>query len=391
MNRKYNVLILFLVVIMLCIVGCQSVGTEETAQEISDEEWMFEELKKVVELYRGIYEQAIIDENTSTLRLKREIIDCLGEKGYSVVDNENLIDMKNSETVEKFVEKLQREEDAEVTFYQVMENGGLVRYDLSSIEGKFNAVRSSLVWRDAEMSLGVYEAFEVKRWHYTKKGYLFLEQYFPEGYDGSPGQIGIRVKPLDENLRELNQNYVIPIGYGCNNFLITDWDETDCGALDFYDLFDIMYRMKYGGPYSDNGGVEAVEYWIPAGEFEAVIQTYMDVAVEVIREKTFFDEDKMSYRYRPRTMDDMEMPYGPEPEVVACEEQENGTLKLVVEAVWIREFSDCVVTSELTVRPMSDGSFRYVSNKVVSMDAKLGCTWRKERLTNEEWETINRN
>ena len=42
----------------------------------------------------------------------------------------------------------------------------------------------------------------------------------------------------------------------------------------------------------------------------------------------------------------------------------------------------------LVIRPMEDGTFRYVSNQVNSIDDNLGVSWRKERLTDEEWELL---
>lgn len=388
MNRNYKVIIALILLCMVSVAGCKSDEKTMTSQTLTKEEQMFEELKPVAESYQEIYKQAFSEEKTKTLELKQDIVNCLGSEGYIAGDNDNLVNMQNAERLEEFIRTATDKGKDNVTLYLVMENGGLVRYDLNSEEGQILVTRSSLLWNDGNMRQGVYEEFEAERWEYTEKGWLFLEQELPEGYDGPPGQIGIRVKSLDEELRELNQKYVLPMGYGCNNLLITDWDEKDYSALDFYDLFEIMYRMKYGTPYADNGGVEAVEYWVPAEEFEDVLQTYMNISADELRKWTVFDGEKMAYRYRPRTMDDMEMPYGPEPEVVACEEREDGTLKLTVEAVWIREFTDCVVSSELIVRPQQDGTFRYVSNQVIDVDEGLGFSWRKERLTDEAWEAL---
>ena len=68
------------------------------------------------------------------------------------------------------------------------------------------------------------------------------------------------------------------------------------------------------------------------------------------------------------------------------EEQEDGTLKLYVEAVWERRMNDRVVSSELVVRLLADGSFQYVSNHVTSFDEALAFSWYEPRLTEEEWQ-----
>ena len=44
-----------------------------------------------------------------------------------------------------------------------------------------------------------------------------------------------------------------------------------------------------------------------------------------------------------------------QPEVTAYEELGDGTIRLSVEAVWIREMEDCVLPVSLTVRPLEDG------------------------------------
>ena len=91
-----------------------------------------------------------------------------------------------------------------------------------------------------------YDEYEAYEWKYTEKGYLFLEEYHPPGFDGAPGETGFRVQPLDKTCRELNRKYVMPLGYALNNLLITNWDNQNYTELDFYDLYEKMYYMKYG-------------------------------------------------------------------------------------------------------------------------------------------------
>ena len=222
MNKKSK-LVLFLVLLSgLFVMGCERNGEVESLQSLSKEEQAFEELKLIAEQYRDIYEQALNINETDTVEIKRRIAEHLGEYGYTVTDNENLINMQNPEQLELFVEKAEKSECSEVTFYLLMADGGIVRYELETADGQIRVVRNSLLWNDGVMRPGVYEEFQVQRWDYTEKGWLFLEQHRPEGYDGPPGQMGIRVKELNENLRALNQKYVVPIGYGCNNFLTTN-------------------------------------------------------------------------------------------------------------------------------------------------------------------------
>lgn len=215
---------------------------------------------------------------------------------------------------------------------------------------------------------------------------LFFEQYHMQGYDGPPGETGIRVRPLSEECRELNRKYVLPVGYDRNNILLAEWDGQSWGKLSFYDAYDTMYRMKYGTytPYVYD--YRGVQYEIPAGEFEETVQTYLPVDTGTLRENTEYNKSSGTYHYRPRGLEDAQSPYGPYPEVTACEFREDGTWKLTVEAVWIEEFADSAVTGELVVRPLDGGGFQYISNHITEWKGGLSGEWYTPRLTQEQWD-----
>ena len=107
---------------------------------------------------------------------------------------------------------------------------------------------------------------------------------------------------------------------------------------------------------------------------------------EQIAANTAYEPHERAYRYRPRGFKDAELPFGPYPEVISYEEQEDGTIRLFIEAVWERKMTDHAVTSELVVRPLEDGSFQYVSNQVTGWDNTLEILWYTPRLTDEEWQ-----
>ena len=90
-------------------------------------------------------------------------------------------------------------------------------------------------------------------------------------------------------------------------------------------------------------------------------------------------------RYRPRGLYDCEFPYEPYPEVISYEKLHDGTLKLTIEAVWEIRMLDKAITSELIIKPMKDGSFQYLSNKVIKSDQNANAGWYMPRLTEEEW------
>ncbi len=61
------------------------------------------------------------------------------------------------------------------------------------------------------------------------------------------------------------------------------------------------------------------------------------------------------------------------PEVISYEKLQDGTLKLTIEAVWEIRMLDQAITSELMIKPMEDGSFQYLSNKVIKFRSKCKC------------------
>lgn len=379
-------MLLFLAVMLLC--SACSTGYDEMPDERradGQEDRLAEETERLAEGYQEIYEEAVEEGSEDSLELKQGIVDYLGEAGYAASDRDDQINMANYEQAEAFCEKARRKEAAELTLFSVLDEGRLIRYDMETADGRIHVALRSLQWKEGEPEVYYSHEYEAYTWEYTDKGFLFIEEYQPAGYDGPPGRIGFRIKPLDQRCRELNRKYVLPVGYTRNNLLVTDWDETDYAGLELYDLYEILYRVKYGDyvPYS---AYEGAEYEIPEAEFEEVLQTFFQIDSQTIRAKTVYHPDRRTYRYRPRGLHDAELPYGPYPEVTACEEQADGTICLTVEAVWERKGLDSAVRSELVVRPLENGSFQYVSNAVQSWDEGLEFVWYSPRLTDEEWD-----
>ena len=387
-NRTKSILLLFLSLFWFCS-GCGQVTGTETEKstgitEDTKEQRIAEECETLAEGYRGIYEKAEEQGTLDTLEVRREIIEFIGSSGYAAVDREDQIDMVNYEQAEEFCKSADEGQKDSITIISLIEEGGFIRYDMETEEGEIDVAASTLRWREGKPRISYYNEFTAHTWQYTEKGYFFVEEYHPPGYDGAPGVTAFRVRPLDKACRELNRKYVYPVGYELNNMLITDWSEQDYSELDFYDMYDKLYCIKYGKPVPYEA-YEGAEYEIPEQEFEEVLQSYFRVGREQLAEKTMYDPNSRTYLYRPRGLYELELPYGPYPEVVAYEEQEDGTIRLFIEAVWERKLTDKAGTSELVVRPLDDGGFQYVSNQVTGWDDNLAIPWYKPRLTDEEW------
>lgn len=355
--------------------------TENTAEAA-----LYSSCLEIADLYEDIYSRAFDADSLDSLETMQSIVSRLGEKGYCAADADNQINMTNSEQMESFLSAAGAGEEAKTTVLLVMEGGSIVYYGFQAQDGDISAQRCTLYWESGTPKAGYYEAFTAENWRCTEGSYFFFDQYRMPGYDGPPGEIGIRVRPLDSDCREYNRKYVMPIGYNRNNVLISDWSESDgFGSLNFYDLYDVMYRMKYGTeapyPYAYTGA----EYEIPASEFDSVLQSYLNISTDTIRSRTVYYPESESYQYRPRGLEDAEYPYSPYPEVTACETRADGTLELTVQAVQTTKLTDQAVVSRLVVRPLPDGSFQYVSNHVTGTTEGVSGTWFTPRLTEDEW------
>lgn len=341
-----------------------------------------EDSLELAESYRKLYESMKESETTD---LQKQVIEKIGDQGYPVLDTENQINMVNASKAEKFCESAQQGEKAGTTLFCVTEEGGFVRYDLEAEQGRLDVTVSSLKWESGEPEVSYYHEFEASEWMYTEKGYLFFKEALPAGYDGAPGERAIRIRPLAQECRDAYDRYLLDVGYERNNLFSTDWNETDLGELELYDMYEKLSYIKYGEniPYK---AYEGAEYEIPEKEMEDILQSRLRIDVQTIRGKMVYHPETRTYRYRPRGLYDGAAPYGPYPEVTAVEREGDRTLRLTVEAVWEMEMTDCAMKSELVIRILQDGRFQYVSNEVTFQEEELPYFWYKPRLTEEEWE-----
>lgn len=352
------------------------------------------DVQKIAAIYCDIYKNAI-ETDTPSLETARSIIATLGAHGYVAVDNDNQIDMTRAEQTAAFCKAVDAKENAELAITVVMDSGFKL-FDFKSEEGAVNIVRGYYQYVNGTMQNMDTAAFTADSWQYTEEGYLLFEgNYFSESFyvllmSDESEQAALRVQPLDETCRELNRRYMLPVGYRKNNMFLFDWNETDFGDLKLYDLFDSFYPMAYGQPVpypmDDNLSIGAV-YRIPEELFEQVIQAYVNIdSADIQSRTTYFSEDG-TYEYKPRGFYELESDT-PYPEVVGYRENQDGTIALTVNAVYPNETTAKAFSHEVVVRPLHDGTFRYVSNQMLSPENDYDALWHSERLTADEWEEL---
>ena len=367
------------------------IAVQDQQQNVKDNE------DEIIEICSQLYKKASEENKIADLETVRIIVNQFGENGYPAVDSRNQINMTEPEKVVEFCEKVDAQEEAEITILEVSYLGGFVKYDLHTKDGKVDVVRSYYKYENGDMYREVTGSYQAEYWNYTEDGYLmfsgvwFSEELYVLTLSGAEEHTALRVQPLDETYRELSRKYLLPIGFEQNNMFIVDWSEDDFGDLNFYDMYDLLYQ-KINGTYTpyvadDNLGVGAV-YRIPKDDFESVIMAYFNIDSETLQSKTIYYAEDETYEYKPRGFEEVEHPEYPYSEVVGFTENSDGTLTLTANVVFPYAGDSKVYAHEVVVRPLENGSVQYVSNRIIPSEDNYRETWNTPRLTAEEWEEI---
>ena len=382
-KKLYCMLLLVGVAILLC--SCSNKNAVADAERtvidfsISDENQFIADLD---DIYSSCQDMKCKTEEEK-LNQTRTVIESMGSKGYIAVDVENQINMANAENAEMFLSEVAENRDAGCTILQVMYDKSFVRFDFKSGGNNVMITRRFYVRENNCFVEKNEENYKAYTWKYTD-GYLFFERYRMGGYDGDSAYTALRVEPLDEKLRVLNRKYIKTIGYDSNNLFTTNWDESDMNKINYYDIYEALYKMKYGvsSPYSEEG----VTYMIEGKLYEKVFQEYLPVSTDVLQHVNVYDVSRQMYQYRTRGMFDHSVtPLVPFPEVVDAEHNADGTITLIVNAVSEKDESGRLFTHKVTIKEKENDGFEYVSNDVLTMN-KEGIYWYRDRLSDKEWQ-----
>ena len=69
----------------------------------------------------------------------------------------------------------------------------------------------------------------------------------------------------------------------------------------------------------------------------------------------------------------------------ADEKNPNGTITLIINAVYPNENTSKLYSHKTVIRPLNEECFQYVSNQIISLDDESDIWWHSNRLTEEEW------
>ena len=379
------------------ISGCKGNTEEPVASEsveIVDERKIDDNF---INIPIDIYVEAAKNNELTDMETVCKVIKRFGECGYAAVDCENRVDMTQMQSVMDFCDSVENQKEAEVTIIQVSSLGGFSVYHLQTENGVVHVKRCYYGYKDGIMKSEDEGEYQTDYWRYTDDGYLmfsgtyFSEELYVLTLSAAEEHVAFRILPLDAKCRELNEKYLLPIGYELNNMFLVDWNEDDFGELNFYDMFDLLYPKLHNEkfPYvaDDNLGIGAV-YHIPKTEFENVIMEYFNIDSETLQSKTVYDSEDSTYEYKPRGFEEVEYPEYPYSEVIGYTENSDGTITLTANVVFPYSGNSKVYAHEVVIRPLEDGRVQYVSNRIIPSEDNSEETWHTPRLTAEEWEEL---
>lgn len=305
--------------------------------------------------------------SNETMTQMKEVLKTTGDP---VMTTETYDTMENHMQMEHFLYDAEQGKEGTVVLYEISGDGGLARLKYTYDGENMYQLFIRMVWNDMlEPVITNISYAKIKNWKYTEKGWFGYELYVPEPPEVAEivnGSCLIRVKPFTDEYRELSEKYVLPLGYQGNNILRSNWNTENLQDIDYNGLYEYLYRMKYQHAFDS----EQLQYTngIPAAEFENLIMEYLPVTASQIRQWAVFDEEHQTYvwgklggvDFAPSFLDTAL------PEVIHAEDNTDGTMTLTVDAVCdMLYYDDAVITHELTIRFLEDGSFQYLGNEIL--------------------------
>jgi hypothetical protein len=392
--REIRTARLLLPMILVCYIlaGCNVSGnksgnTSAGADTVTEQDDTVEDISKIEQIFADEY-----NTQNDSFKCVGIIVEKLGDKGFVAIDSDNKVDMTNADYLKRFLSSKEYGEHAGILVLQVFYIG-LNYIEITTDEGNVSVEQTYYMFHDDQLTKTGHSEFVADYCEYSDEGYLLIEGswHSPEMYVLTMSEeevhIALRVDPLDEQCRILCEKYIAPVSYNLNNMFITNWSQDNFNSLDFYDIFERFYKETYGKdcPYTMNDNLSiGNEYEIPAEEFENVIMQYFKASSNDLHTLLRFNADKNIYTFRPRGFDEFDYAEVPYPEVIAYEEDEDGSLTLTVNAVFPDSNTSKLFSHRVTVADI-DGHIYYLANEILG-EEEPELWWHADRLSDDEWD-----
>ena len=304
--------------------------------------------------------------------------------GLDVIDTNGVYPchLSTADNFYRFWYDIEQDRSSEQEIIWILEDGAL-SYRLFVHQDGVTHVYSMRYPVDGNRNVN-YEKHKVLEWELTDKGNFYYRIY-PAGDKHYSDYALIRMAESDMELYDLTMKYIWAGGYVGTNIFLIDWTEDDFGDLSFNDIFESLYYDCYGKQFRPEGYDFILELGcckIPAAEFEEVVLPYFDIDLDTFREMAQYDAEGDDYPWRQIQTNDFVFLYYymVEPEVTEYKVNSDGTITLTVEMLSTDLATDCLFAHEVTVRPLENDRFQYISNKI-TYRTEYGLPFCEPRLT----------
>ena len=347
--------------------------------------------EEIVSLYYDLYisaDKTVPESKWEDALLSQSSIDAienlLMDAGLDVMDSNGDYPsyLTTAENFYEFWDAVQKQEIAKQEIITIQESGALAYRLFTHQDGVFYIYNMSYpVDGGSDFN---YEKHKVLDCVLTDRGNFYYRIY-PAGDKHYADFSLIRMDAPDLELWDLNLKYIMAGGYIATNVYLTDWTEDNFGSLSFNDLWEYLYYDYYGEQFWPDGYTYVSDqycYEIPAAEFEKVVLSYFNIDLDAFRELAQYNADGDYYPWRQVETNDYVFLYyyTIESEVTAHRVNADGTMTLTVEMLSTDLKTDCLFAHEVTVRPLNNGRFQFVSNKV-TYQTEYGLPFSEPRLT----------
>lgn len=335
--------------------------SEEEVQEAQKD--CREKMNLVEDLYqsaeKGTAQNAVISRETA-----KDMMEVLGETGASVSPGSFWLNMKNGEDLKEFLEETARGKSGETVVYEIHTDGGLGRKKFCYDGENMYEIYVGAFWKEeGGMTFSEVTRTRLRKWEYTGKGWFLYEYCVPE-----PPEVTeivnsyemMRVREQEERLLELEERWLLPLGYQGSSLLAVDWTAENLSMVEPGSAFSGLYAVEHGQKPS----VEQYPEGVPAEEFETLFTRYLPVSVSTLRQ--WADYDAGTGRYAVDLLGYGSTPPGifgtSVPEITGVTENPDGTLILETDAVCEMAGQEAAMSHCITVRLEGD-RIQYLGNR----------------------------
>lgn len=380
--------IMFMIFVLFMLTGCEkqekteeiSNGTSQRNETINEQEenkdYEIKNLEisdiekkqavdsafQILEQTRAFYELLYEENQGNGIFAEQnvhEMVETIAKDGTPVTCGSYDYNMMNYAPVDDVLKEAKKGKSGDIRFVEINTSGTLIYHHLQFQECKLTVLTVIVTFNeDMEKVLQQVEKIQVYDWQYTDKGWLIWEKALSRNREMDM-HVFYRILPLDEKSRYWGNICITPVSYFCNNLFLVDWNQNNMEEIEFNDLFDFLYQMKYGKSMDREQFVSG----IPKEEFEKVVKSYFDISTQELEKIARYDGENNVYPWEPIESWNRISQFQSFPEVVKCVENQDGTLTLFVEAVFQEGGTDCLFEHEVKIKDTDDG-WIYLGNVI---------------------------